>query len=424
MRKPRSIRPLRTAMLLTAMLLWMLSLNTGCQTWDSAGTIPVWSGLNKKSKSMAEPPHKIMAIWTEATHHRPDQPAERGFGGRVIFYDARDQTIKIDGRVTIFVFDDQNALADNPAPRYKFVFPQDSVNAYYSKSELGHSYSFWIPLGSIEAPTQPFSLVVRYDSPTGERVLSELTKKVLVGTGVKATKVSSPEDVGDKDQARNQTKNQTRDHARDREFTNSKIQQVSFDQPISAGVESSDLQELDRIRVETIQISPNFARRLNSVRAGEEVQPAWQTNVGSGTGSLQGREGGSDSTNPRGNSSRQSPVNQSSDPGSDQESSLQELAAALHASQSGFSPRQFPAPSKSKFQPTGAAPRREPHPGGWQLGLPPTPRTGFQTDRPTSDSTRPELSDQARLWFEQMNRNRSSGEGGAGNSVGGDPAVD
>jgi hypothetical protein len=416
MRKPRSIHPL-----LTAMLLWMLSLNTGCQTWDSAGTIPVWSGLNKKSKSMAEPPHKIMAIWTEATHHRPAQPAERGFGGRVIFYDARDQTIKIDGRVTIFVFDDQNALADNPAPRYKFVFPQDSVNAYYSKSELGHSYSFWVPLGSIEAPTQPFSLVVRYDSPSGERVLSELTKKVLVGTGVKASKVSSPEEAGDKDQTKN--------YAQDREFSNSKIQRVSFDQPISAGVdstgvESSDLQELDRIRVETIQISPNFARRLNSVRAGGEVQPAWQTNVGSGTGSLQGREGGGDSTNPRGNSSRQSSVSQSSDPGSDQESSLQELAATLHASQSGFSPRQFPAPSKSKFQPTGAAPRREPHPGGWQLGLPPTPRTGFQTDRPTSDSTRPELSDQARLWFEQMNRNRSSGEGGARNSVGGYPAVD
>jgi len=412
------MKPFQTNLLLQWIGGMILIAATGCQTWDTSGTIPIWSSENwkKKDRSVTDPPQKIVAVWTEATHHRPDQPAERGFGGRVIFYDAKERTTKIDGRVTIFVFDDQNATLENPAPKYKFVFPQDSVQAFYSKSELGHTYSFWVPLGSIDAPTQHFSLVVRFDSPTGERVLSEMTKKILVGSGAKGTK-SPPQ------QESNQNIQQPQPSAP------SSVQQASFQQTIPAsnqigqvgqvgigqvGIgQVGDQSDADRIRVETIQVSPSFARRLNLPKQQSEEKAVWQTTTGSGVQTTQVAQ-----------NDKNTQLTKPSSADINQDSSLQELATVLHASQSGFSPRQFPAPSKLTFQPTGAAPRREPHPGGWQLGLPPTPRTGFQTDRSTVGSARPEFSPQAQRWFEQMNRTRSQNEGGAKSSGVGYPLDD
>ena len=366
---------------------------TGCQSWETQGKLPLFP-RDKKEKKIDVTPEKIVAVWTEATHHHPGKKAERGFGSRIVFYDAQDRPLEITGKVTVFVFDDQHPAADDPAPKYKFVFPEEVIASHYSKSDLGHSYSFWIPLAAIDSPTIPFSLVVRYDSPQGERVLSDLTKKVLVGTGIKTTR---------------QDKKQEPTPATSDSVN--LIRQASFNEAVPSSKGRRSLETGVHGQVETIAVSPNFSRRLHSIQKSppqEFSRPLSNGNANFNAGAESGEirpavtnQHESAKPLPSSNVGKHRIDEQSGTGAGD---NMRQESGSLSLSQTGFAPRRSQAPWRSGFQPTGAAPRREPHPGGWQLGLPPTPRTGFGSGSQANDPTSTGLAARAQLWFEQANK--------------------
>jgi hypothetical protein len=126
-------------------------------------------------------PARILTIWTDAVHHQSGQKAQRGFGGRVVFYEeAKNDPIQVDGQLTIYVFPDE-AGTDGAVPERKYVFSADQLRRYYSKSSLGDSYSVWLPWDAVGGPSRQLTLIARFDAINGGTVMSEPAKKMLPG---------------------------------------------------------------------------------------------------------------------------------------------------------------------------------------------------------------------------------------------------
>lgn len=150
----------------------------GCGSTDWA-TAPDLSALKP-----AGPPARAVAVWEPAVKHNGEQTPERGFGGRVYFYDqdAR-KPVKVKGNVVVYAFDEENRESGDNSPTRSFFFAKDDVKKLYSKSKLGHSYNFWIPWDTDgpDGKVKKISLIVRYLPDVGSSVVSSQAAVYLPG---------------------------------------------------------------------------------------------------------------------------------------------------------------------------------------------------------------------------------------------------
>jgi hypothetical protein len=125
-------------------------------------------------------PQRITALWTDTVLV---EAGIVGFGGRVMFYGRDDEEpVVVAGELTVFAYDDTQNPGSSSAPARKFVFRSEELSKHYSKSSLGHSYSFWLPWGPVGGPKRQISLVTRFKSDAGGVVMSEMTKHFLPGS--------------------------------------------------------------------------------------------------------------------------------------------------------------------------------------------------------------------------------------------------
>lgn len=135
------------------------------------------------AKPMPQKPDRIAVMWTDAVMNQPGLPGVRGFGARVMFYDQHHKTpVAVAGRFTVYAYDDTNDdTSAQTTPNRKFVFTAEQLPDHYSKSGLGHSYSFWIPWDEVGGPQHTITLVCRFESLQGGLVASEPAKQLLPG---------------------------------------------------------------------------------------------------------------------------------------------------------------------------------------------------------------------------------------------------
>jgi len=165
------------ALVCLAGLAW-LGTAAGCARLDLASRLP-WPGRDNKPAI----PSQMSVIWTDTTLNQPGRPSVRGFGGRVMFYGkAGGPPVKVDGRVTVYAFDETDAKSGS-APQKKYVFEPAQLPAHYSESKLGHSYSFWLPWDEVGGPPRQISLMVRFEPVGGPAVVSENSRQLLPGIG-------------------------------------------------------------------------------------------------------------------------------------------------------------------------------------------------------------------------------------------------
>ncbi|HVX10338.1 MAG TPA: hypothetical protein VHC22_04115 [Pirellulales bacterium] len=163
---------------------------TGCSSFNLEKYIPSLTGRTGEFRR----PLKVVAFWTDTVRTAEGQPAMRGFGGRLMFYDnQRGKSVKVAGNLVIYGFDESRVDQENPRPDRKFVFTQEQFAKHYSKSELGPSYSFWIPWDRVGGPTQEVSLICRFTPVEGGAVVSEQVKQLL--PGIEPVAVSKAEPV-------------------------------------------------------------------------------------------------------------------------------------------------------------------------------------------------------------------------------------
>ncbi len=152
---------------------------SGCTPLNLTASMP-WPGRDSKPAI----PGRMSVVWTDTTLNQAGRAPVRGFGGRIMFYGKDEKSpVKVDGRLSVYAFDESETTDGNPAPRKKFLFTPEQLPQHYSESKLGHSYSVWIPWDEIGGPPRRISLIVRFEPVGGPAIVSDDSHQLLPGIG-------------------------------------------------------------------------------------------------------------------------------------------------------------------------------------------------------------------------------------------------
>ncbi len=156
----------------------LLALTPGCAEWNLTEKMPWLKGETGEFRR----PMRVVAMWSDTVLTTPGQTPVRGFGRRLMFYELdKDEPIKAAGTLTVYAFDEEHRDPTNNRPDRKFVFTAEQFAKHYSKSDLGHSYSIWIPWDEVGGEPKEISLIVRFTPVEGGVVVSEQVKQFLPG---------------------------------------------------------------------------------------------------------------------------------------------------------------------------------------------------------------------------------------------------
>jgi hypothetical protein len=292
-----------------------------------------------------EVPDRMVAVWTHSIMNKAGQPSTRGFGGRVTFFNADGEaSILVDGQLTVYAFDEECENPENPAPEKKFIFPRETLASHQSESNLGPSYSFWLPWGEVNGPQRRISLISRFDDPNGKVILSQPANVTLPGRNAPAKLTVS--------QSQSATLHPPRFPVRPASHESDVGGSSDVDGP-------GDAPGRPRMQTTTIPITPGFANRLGTAAENRASQTAREMQV---PVPPTVRERSSPEYPPL-----LLPDSPASDPGTPP---------------SARSPlEQSPVRSPAATRPSADPVRRQPFRGEWLRQLPPTPRTGWDRDQ-------------------------------------------
>lgn len=162
---------------LALLVLCICALASGCTSFHFKKPKSLWPLDVEKGPQQ---PASMAAIWSDTELYLPNQPPTRGFGGRLYFYDKRNDAIPVEGQLIVYVYDDDLG-SDHNQPDRKYVFTPEQFAKHQAGSELGPSYSVWIPWDAVGGPTKQLSLVPFFQPTKGQVVSGELTKHRLPG---------------------------------------------------------------------------------------------------------------------------------------------------------------------------------------------------------------------------------------------------
>jgi hypothetical protein len=127
-------------------------------------------------------PVRMVGTWTDTVLTQPGQKSQRGFGGRLVFYGRKEEKpILVEGQLVVYAFDETGRKVTDNRPTRRYVFPADQMPLHMSKSEIGASYSFWLPWDEAGGPQTDVSLICRFEPTKGSVVTSEQTRHRLPG---------------------------------------------------------------------------------------------------------------------------------------------------------------------------------------------------------------------------------------------------
>ena len=125
---------------------------------------------------------RVIAVWSDTILTRADRPAQRGFGGRLMFYQGKkEEPVKVEGTLAVYAFDETGREPNNSKPDCKYVFTPEQLPAHYSKSKVGHSYSVWLPWDEAGGMQKEITLIVRFETKGGGLVVSQPARQLLPG---------------------------------------------------------------------------------------------------------------------------------------------------------------------------------------------------------------------------------------------------
>jgi len=180
-----------------AVLAVSLAGNVGCSMskWKPSKIFSLDSTwpFHDKGEPREGTPVRVVGTWTDTVMTKAAEKPQRGFGGRLLFYEKDEKDpIKVDGQLIVYAFDETDRDPTDNKPTRRYVFPAEQLPLHMSKSELGASYSFWLPWDEAPGTETKVSLICRFEPKGGAVVTSEQTAHQLPGAprvaGAKGTK--------------------------------------------------------------------------------------------------------------------------------------------------------------------------------------------------------------------------------------------
>ncbi len=116
-------------------------------------------------------PARMATTWTPDTLLQAGRTPTRGFGGRLFFYDEKTHAVPVDGELTVHAFSEPTDGSKGEVKRY--VFTAEQFTSHFSQTDLGASYSIWIPWDAVGGEQQRITLVPSFKSASGKIVQGE-----------------------------------------------------------------------------------------------------------------------------------------------------------------------------------------------------------------------------------------------------------
>jgi hypothetical protein len=219
----------------------LLLLPTGCSPLTSSRVSPKWMWWKQQDEPVV--PKKMTPMWTDTVLYQTGLAPVRGFGGRVMFFDGKqDKPVEVEGTLTVYAFDGSTPDSSGLVPERKFVFPAEELEKHYSESKLGASYSFWLPWDEVGGVERQITLITRFEPTSGGPVMSQPSRHYLPGLPA-----PQPPELVDKNRG-------IKKETRIAETMRHPVQAASFtDAPIDPTV-------YPRMSTVTIDVPPSFIR--------------------------------------------------------------------------------------------------------------------------------------------------------------------
>jgi hypothetical protein len=169
------------------MRIWILALSVavvcgGCSMTPKSDGFQWKNPFSRKDKA-PEPypnPVKLAVTWTPDTLTTPGKTPTRGFGGRIFFYNDKSQPVPVEGDLTIVAYE-ETGRPDQPPKSRQFGFTKEQFTKHFSQSDLGASYSIWLPWDADGGNGQRITLVPSFRAEKGNQIQGSPTVVLLSG---------------------------------------------------------------------------------------------------------------------------------------------------------------------------------------------------------------------------------------------------
>ncbi len=158
---------------------------TGCSTWADWGKTKdyvAWP-FSRFAKDYQNP-QRIAAIWSHDIMTMPGKPAARGFGGRLYFYNEKSIAVPVKGELMVYGYEESTLGANGEkktVPDKKFRFTAEQFAERFSESDLGASYSIWIPWDDAGGDVKRVTLIPLFKQENGQIVHGDAAELTLPG---------------------------------------------------------------------------------------------------------------------------------------------------------------------------------------------------------------------------------------------------
>ncbi|HZN32338.1 MAG TPA: hypothetical protein VFB80_00915 [Pirellulaceae bacterium] len=150
----------------------------GCQSMPA----PHWHAPEqpKVTESKFSRPVRLAVIWSPALLNTPGGKPTRGFGGRIYFYDTDNNAVPVEGQLIVYGYNNKPG-AGTKMPDRKFAFTPEQFTAHFSPTDLGASYSVWLPWDEVGNEQVEVSLVPIFTAASGQLIVGQSHGLLLPG---------------------------------------------------------------------------------------------------------------------------------------------------------------------------------------------------------------------------------------------------
>ncbi len=158
---------------------------SGCSVWNKDKTRSKsnnWS-LTSLWKKEYQKPESLAVIWSPDILTMPGKAPTRGFGGRVYFYNNKTQAIPVEGELVVHGYrgTERPGQSEQISADKTFGFTAEQLTGHFSPSELGASYSIWIPWDAADGFREEVTLIPTFKGKAGSLVQGTPAKVYLPG---------------------------------------------------------------------------------------------------------------------------------------------------------------------------------------------------------------------------------------------------
>jgi hypothetical protein len=188
---------MRNAIITIAAGLMLMTVTSGCASWTTSkpkNHNSMWSKMQFWKKPYQRP-QKMAAIWTHDILTMTAKPPTRGFGGRIYFYNDKSQAIPVDGELIVHGYEETKVPrsdAEKTKADKTFMFTAEQFTEHFSSSELGASYSVWIPWDMADGMQKEITLIPAFKGTDGSLVQGEPAKLILPGRTIEEQPHTTP----------------------------------------------------------------------------------------------------------------------------------------------------------------------------------------------------------------------------------------